>query len=315
MSMMIKRNQQKHRLLLHFAPSAIFLCWGLSIIYHFNIFELDPDEGINLMKAFLINHGYPLYQEVWNDQPPILTHILALEFSLFEPSVNLARVIILLFSVGLIWQIWLILYLFTGIVAALIGSLLLVISPHYLKLSISVMVGLPCLTLAMAAVLTIILWHRHKQIRWLIASALFLSLSILTKLFTFFLAPIIVLGILVEQAFDLKINNWQEKIQPIALWLIISLSFSSLLVSLFIGYENLELLINNHIYAKSITTFKDITLDDTIRANYKYFLFGLSSLGSFFACQNKHWQMIYFEAWFLTGFWLLSNHKPVWYHQ
>ncbi|MDJ0904323.1 MAG: hypothetical protein QNJ55_36635 [Xenococcus sp. MO_188.B8] len=131
---------------------------------------------------------------------------------IFEPSVNLSRSIILLFSTILLWQTWIVLYLLGGIVHAFIGSLFLILSPYYLKLSISVMVGLPSLTLAMGTITTIILWHLSHKMRWLIFSALLLSLSILTKLFTIFLAPIIVLGIFLDRVFDNKIkkSNWKK---------------------------------------------------------------------------------------------------------
>ena len=223
--MIIKDKSNKNKFWLQFVVPLLFLLAGLNLIYSLDSFEFDPDEGINLMKAFLVNNNYQLYTEIWNDQPPVLTNLLAWTFNIFEPNVNFCRSIILLFSVILLWENWLILYLLGGIEHAFIGSLFLIISPDYLKLSISVMVGLPCLTLALGAFLSIILWHSTHKNRWLVVSAILLSLSVLTKLFTLFLAPIIVVGIFLDRAFS-KLSTWQKKLQLPALWSIIFISFT-----------------------------------------------------------------------------------------
>ncbi|MCC0175408.1 glycosyltransferase family 39 protein [Waterburya agarophytonicola K14] len=299
---------------LSFLIPSIFLIAGLIIIYRFNIFEFDPDEGINLMKALLVKHNYSLYSEIWSDQPPFLTYMLAGLFNIFEPRVDIARTLILLFSVVLIWENWLILFRFGGINAASVGSLLLIISPSYLKLSVSVMIGLPSLVLAMTAILFIIFWHEQKQNKWLIFSALCLSLSVVTKLFTFFLAPIIALGILIDGINNSHLVSWQKKLGSIILWSVSFLIFASLLIAVFIGYDNLSFLINNHTDARTISSFQNISLEDVIKPNYRIFLFGLTSLGILFTCYKKQWQMLYFAAWAIASCLLLQHHRPVWYH-
>ena len=52
----------------------------------------DPDEGVNVIKGYLVFRGLPLYSEVWSDQPPMLTWMLAGAFQLFGSSLQLARV-------------------------------------------------------------------------------------------------------------------------------------------------------------------------------------------------------------------------------
>ena len=236
---------------------------------------------------------------------------------IFEPSVNLSRSIILLFSTILLWQTWIVLYLLGGIVHAFIGSLFLILSPYYLKLSISVMVGLPSLTLAMGTITTIILWHLSHKMRWLIFSALLLSLSILTKLFTIFLAPIIVLGIFLDRVFDNKIkkSNWKKLLFLPVLWFAIFIVSTLLLLAFLVGYDNLYLLIDNHVSARTIVAFQDISLNSSIKNYYGLFLSCLTALGILIACLRKQWKIIYFVSWLLTAFLLLLQHRPVWYHQ
>ena len=306
------RHQLNH-FWLHLLLPLLFFLISNALIYTLDCFELDPDEGINLMKAFLVNRDYLLYRDIWNDQPPLLTHLLSISFNIFEPNVNFARSIISFFSALIIWQNWLILYLFGGIDCALIGSLLLIISPDYLKLSISVMVGLPCLCLALGAFVTIIVWHSKRQNIWLVASAICLSLSVLTKLFTLFLAPIIVTGIFLSRAFNRK--TWFEKLQPSILWIAVFSSFTLLLLALLVGLDNIHLLIENHTDAKNIAAFEGLSLKDYLQTDYKVFLAGFGCWGIVTAYRRRQWEIFYFVAWLLTFYFLLQQHRPVWYHQ
>ena len=77
-----------------------------------NNFELNPDEGGNLMKALLVGRGHPLYLETWSDQPPLFTHALVLLFKLTGPSVESGRLLVVLSSGLLLWgsssmRVWL----------------------------------------------------------------------------------------------------------------------------------------------------------------------------------------------------------------
>ncbi|MEM8722864.1 MAG: glycosyltransferase family 39 protein [Cyanobacteria bacterium P01_G01_bin.39] len=293
----------------------IFFIGGLSIINWYGCFEFDPDEGINLIKAFLLNSDYQLYQDIWNDQPPLLTYLLSWWFKLFEANVDLARILILLCSTILLWQTWLILYLLGGVLHAYIGCLFLLIAPNYWKLSVSVMVGLPCITLALGALLSIILWHKTYKRRWLIVSALLLSLSVLTKLFTFFIAPIILGGIICDHLKQLKKTSWYHKLQLPALWLIIFSGSSLLILILLVGIDNIDLLVNNHTSARTIEAFQDMALGRSIKNDYRLFLIGFTIWGSIIACKRQQWQILYFAAWSSIAYWLLINHRPIWYHQ
>ena len=296
-----------------FVLPLLFCGAGASIIYFYGCFEFDPDEGINLMKAYLVANDYQLYREIWNDQPPILTHLLASAFGIVEPSVNLSRSLILVFSTVLLWQTWLVLCLLGGVLHAYIGCLFLLIAPNYWKLSVSVMVGLPCITLAMTALLGVVLWHSTRKNIWLVVSASCLSLSILTKLFTFFLAPLILIGILLDRAASKKIS-WQRLQAPV-LWLIVFSGCSLLILLSLVGIDNIHLLIDNHTSARSIAAFQDMALSRSLRNDYRLFLVGFTVWGTIIACQRKQWQVLYFSAWSFIAYSLLVNHRPIWYHQ
>ena len=70
----------------------------------------NTDEGINLMKAALLAKGYSLFSEIWTDQPPVLTFILAGAELLFPRNIIVSRGIILIFSGLLLWSLFRIVY-------------------------------------------------------------------------------------------------------------------------------------------------------------------------------------------------------------
>jgi hypothetical protein len=39
--------------------------------------DFSTHESYETMKPFLCNQGHALYREIWNDQPPLFTIILA----------------------------------------------------------------------------------------------------------------------------------------------------------------------------------------------------------------------------------------------
>ena len=97
---------------------------GMYFFYPFRqTFEMDFDEGVNLIKALLLLRGFPLYRLVWSDQPPLFTYLLAGEFRLAGLSVNAARLLVLLFSCALFWGITHYLRLVWGDLHALAGAL------------------------------------------------------------------------------------------------------------------------------------------------------------------------------------------------
>ena len=116
------------------------------------VYELQVDEGLNLTKAVLVAKGHHLYHEIWSDQPPLLTYALTLVHQGFPFSLAAARTTILIFSLLLATSLFRVVLRFEGPFAAWSSILLLILSRLYLELSVSVMVGLPAIALAMLAI-------------------------------------------------------------------------------------------------------------------------------------------------------------------
>ena len=54
------------------------------------------DEGFELMKSYLLANKYTMYAEIWSDQPPLHTAILATVFRAAGTSVLFARLVTVL---------------------------------------------------------------------------------------------------------------------------------------------------------------------------------------------------------------------------
>jgi len=165
--------------------------FALSVMPIEQAFQFDTDEGIELIKAVLYSQGFTLYTEIWNEQPPLLTVLLSNWFDLFGKSITAARILTLSFATLLIWSFCQTLRICLGNLPAIIGTLLLSLSCSFLRLSVSVMLGVPSLALAMLSIYTLILYIQKPRRYLVVLSGSFLALSLQTKLFTLFLIPLL----------------------------------------------------------------------------------------------------------------------------
>jgi len=275
-----------------------------------NTFQIDPDEGLELSKAMLVEEGYTLYSQIWNDQPPLFTNILAMIIGVFGNSLLAARLVTLAFSGLLIWTIFKIMETFGNLGMAVISALLLLLTEPFLHISFAVMRGLPAITLAAVSVLGMMLWHKSGKSEQLVISAVALALSVATKLFTLIVAPILFLGVLIsdwnkptkQKAF---VGNYKAS----TIWVGVFVVSSGLVFLYFVGAENILQLVLPHFEATSTEGFEfaGIVFSPVILV--------LAGLGSVLIVRERNWVMLYPVAWMLFAYILLVNYYPAWYHQ
>jgi len=148
----------------------------------------DADEGINLGKGALVAAGFDPYADIWNDQPPVLTYILAAMQHIFPWSTGAARVTILAFACLMLHAVFRLVERSTGRAEAVTAVVLLGTAPMVWRLSISVMIGLPAIALAVTAFA--IVYRRDRAAPWrAVAAGLVFALSLQTKLFTAAVLP------------------------------------------------------------------------------------------------------------------------------
>lgn len=306
-----------------FHPITILLTFvfivGMLLWFPFRfIFEFNTDEGINLIKSMMTLKGLELYSDVWSDQPPVLTAILASLFRMVGLKVNAGRVLILALSAATLGAATDYLSRRWGVMQAIFGSIALLTLPFYTTLSVSIMIGLPSIAFAMLSFVSLDRWHQSDREFWLLASGVFLALSVFTKIWTVIIGPIFLAGILLQalrkRARDLSLF---DRARPLFWWAIGILPVTLIVVFFMIGPANLLPLINVHLVAGESPEMQVIAETRSINSFLEdsLLLFGLSFLGSLLVVWKKAWHALYPIAWALAGYALLSwIILPAWFH-
>ena len=277
--------------------------------------QFDSDEGLNLMRSMLVALGHPLYREVSSDQPPLFNHLLAIVFRVTGFEVNPARVFVLLFATLLVWACAQFLQLTSGKLAAIFFLPLVIMVPQLLRLSTSVMIGLPSLALAMVAMVFVVFWHQQRRSLWLVLSGFALALSVLVKLFTGFVAPIFLIGISASMYFAERGEglSWQI-LRPALIW---GLSFGSLALLLglaLVGPQNISAITSPHIAAPVTEELagSGYTMNAHLRSAVPLLLLGI--FGAAFSLYERNWFSLYPLGWAGLAYVLFSFYSPVFYH-
>ncbi|MFQ4143237.1 ArnT family glycosyltransferase [Chlorogloeopsis sp. ULAP02] len=280
-------------------------------------FEFDYDEGFNLIKALLYSQGFSLYTQIWNDQPPLFTVLLSYWLNLFGYSIFAARLLILLFSALLIYCFYKLISSEVGKLPALIATILLFTSWLYIRLSISVMIGLPSLSLAMLSIYLLHLYRQNHRKFYIILSGITFALSLQTKLFTILLLPLMFFYIV---DFNIKtvVNNKLSKTILInaALWLI-PLGLIYILIGVFFQqFWNHDQLITTHLNQPQNLKLENFNNREyllyIISQDYDYIFLAFIGIGVIFL--RKYINGIFPIAWLITAVLILLNHQPLWYH-
>jgi len=280
-------------------------------------FEFNTDEGLEGMKALLLARGHPLYTETWSDQPPLFTYVLAVCIRFFGTDINAARALVLLFSSALLAIAVLVLGTTWGGWHALAGVLLIFLLPYYTTLSVSVMVAVPIMTFAMLSLLTLMAWHDRRQDRWLFLSALALSLSVLTKLFIAFLAPVFVLGLLLDERARLgKAHPWSKILRPALLWCLTFVLIVFVSGVILVGSTGIRQILGLAMTASANKAYLELVHSKPVTdylADSWPILF-LAVMGCHYIALERRWISFYLFAWGVVAFIMLSFYAPVWFH-
>jgi len=177
-------------------PAVILPLWLCILGPWWIVYEFHLNEGINLIKGALVANGYTLYDQIWNDQPPGLTLILAAIHWLFPFNVGIPRAVVIAFSSLLLWALFRIVRRSSGAIAAWSAVAVLGLSTQFLLFSVSVLIGHPAVALAVCALDQAMIGVTERS-RWrlLLAGVLF-GLSLQIKMFTALVLPGLICAIL-----------------------------------------------------------------------------------------------------------------------
>ncbi|MCI0521110.1 MAG: hypothetical protein L0Z70_12755 [Chloroflexi bacterium] len=285
-----------------------------------DVFWMDADEGINLVKAQMLLRGYSLYGDIWSDQPPLFTYLLAFVLNL-RMEAALGRTLALLFSSSVVWALFQMMKMVGATIHAVAALILLLLLPRYVELSVSIMVGLPAIALAVLSLLALMAWRKEGKTLWLAVSAAALALSVLTKLFTAFLAPLFGLFLLAwGLAWGWGAEGARGKaltmLRPALLWGLIFALLTLVPLLLLAGPGRMDQLLANHWNAAAIERYTSnpaYRLDTQLAAAWPLLLLALAGLSA--ALLAKKWLLLLPGAWMICAYLLLRGYAPVWSHQ
>ncbi len=310
--------KNKSHLVLTFLLPLVFIA-GMLFWFPFRfVFEFNTDEGVNLIKAMMTLKSFDLYSEVWSDQPPVLTYILAAVFRFVGLKVNAGRLLILAMSAATIGAATDYLTRRWGVAHALFGFIALVTLPFFTTLSVSIMIGLPSIAFAMLSFVSLDRWHQHDGVVWLVGSGILLTLSVFTKIWTVILGPIFLLGILLHIWREREPGSrFLDQARPLFWWALGIIPLALVIIVSMISPENLLQLVEVHLAAGDTSDLQVIAETRSINAFLEdsLFLFGLSFLGSLYVIYKKAWHALYLIAWVLIGYAFLAwVVVPAWFH-
>ena len=191
-----------------------FCLWQLT---HLGGFQWGVDEGMYLMRVFLMQKGYRLYTDIWTDQLPGLIALIQLGFAILGNSVAVGRaVIVLLATLGLLGAA-LLAYRIGGSVGSLIGTVMLALAPNFFWLSRAIISpDLPSISLATLSLAFMFNWlHTHRR-RWLLLSGAIFALGFLVKATS--ILVLIPLSLVILLAYWRKLEACPEHSRRIGSW-------------------------------------------------------------------------------------------------
>jgi 4-amino-4-deoxy-L-arabinose transferase-like glycosyltransferase len=295
-----------------------------------DVLQFDPDEGIELAKVILLSQGYRLYDQVWNDQPPLLTLLLSEWFKVFGTNIEAARILILSFSTLLVGAFYQTLRFSLGIGSALLGTTALCLTLNFLRLSVSVMRGLPAIALAMLGLYFLLLAtpadsktdHSRPFPLWqlglgTIASGICCGLSLQIKFFTVLLFPACLLHLLLGWHWHQHLKKpTPQRWSMTLLWLFVcSITFVG--IGLATQSFSLEQLLGTHWDgARQGSLQREPSwqlLLMFLAQDLDYSLLAGIGLWQLLRDRNMRWPTLPL-TWLITVLVILNFYQPLWYH-
>jgi 4-amino-4-deoxy-L-arabinose transferase-like glycosyltransferase len=177
-------------------PAAALPIWLTILGPWWIVYEFHLNEGINFIKGGLVANGFTLYDQIWNDQPPGLTLMLAAIHRVFPFDIGISRAVIIAFSSLMLWALFRIVRRSSGALAAWSAVAVLGLSTQFLFFSVAVTIGHPAVALAVCALDQAMISVTEKS-RWrLVAAGVLFGLSLQIKMFTALALPSLICAIL-----------------------------------------------------------------------------------------------------------------------
>jgi 4-amino-4-deoxy-L-arabinose transferase-like glycosyltransferase len=290
---------------------SVGLAAGLALLNR-NV-EFDRDEGFTLIKAWLFGKGASMYSQIWSDQPPLMTVLLAAVIRVFGNSLLACRCFVGLFAALLVTSFYALVRRTASVGAALVAALILFYSPDCVGLMGSVMIGLPAMACAVLAAKLLVDYGRTRERKYFALSLLCFCLSLQIKLIPLIYLP----GLLVPLLMGPQ-DGWRlpgKDIKPALAWMALLFLITLATVLCFAGSDWRQL-VGPHIGVQAFgETRPELSRPITMKILRSFLpLAPLLVLSGLEWRRRQHpYRMIPF-LWFACVMFFLLVHKPIRYH-
>jgi 4-amino-4-deoxy-L-arabinose transferase-like glycosyltransferase len=158
-------------------------------------FGFYADEGLNLLKAYLMAGGHGLYSEIYSDQAPFFTWVLALAMGTFGPESAAPGAIALCCGTAALLGASATAAQVAGRGAAVLCAVLLLVTAPFLKFASAVVLTTPALALGTWSLFLGMRSATSGSPRWAAASGCLLGLAVTTKVAYLYLSPITLMAV------------------------------------------------------------------------------------------------------------------------
>lgn len=283
--------------------------------------QFGGDEGYELMKALLVSRGFRLYGPFWDDQPPLHTEITAMVFRVFGPSAYAARLLTVGFAMLLIACLYGAVRRRSGRAAGLVAVALLISSTSFLNLSVSVMLTVPSMALAMASVWA---WSRYAAGGggpWRLISGALFGCALQVKLTAAIFLPALALDLVLAEPRRAPrqggpaAQRARDAARNFAVWSAGALSAFGLIAMLFYQSNTLPVFWASHFSMGTRAAsampgygFRPASLLDDLQ------LVGPSALGLAWIGAKRRWDLLFPVILLETALAIHLWHRPYWYY-
>jgi len=158
--------------------------------------QIGADEGFELSKATLQLHGFKLYSDVWNDQPPLHTFMVTGILRNITHSVLGPRLLTVAMAAVFLCGLFGMSNRCNGVAVAAIATGFTILAPGFLELSASCMLEIPCLAASYWAIAALFFFPATRMTSGIVCGSLF-AVALLIKLVAAIIAPVIVFCIFI----------------------------------------------------------------------------------------------------------------------
>jgi len=293
-----------------FCLSVLLLAFILWQANHIDVIGGFHDEGEYLMIGRLLYSGYRLYSEVFAVTPPLFLATICWVFRVWGLSVKVARLLIIAYAVPGVLVVALIARRLGGYLAGLIAVALLLITPRFNLQSRIAMPDVPAASLAALSVLAAWLYLRSSKRYWLGAAGILASASLLCKMVSLYIVPLLILMSLYRQynhIFSKRRPEGLKALQEILLdWGTLLLSFTLPILVCALVYDMRALYQQTIVFHLQGPVITRALVSNTLETIWRYLahhnddLSLLALWGIWWACTGREKRLGFLVAIWLT---------------